>query len=545
MQKKTKYIIITGGVISGLGKGIVATSIAAILPKGKKVIPIKCDGYLNVDPGTMNPIEHGEVFVLEDGGEVDMDFGHYERFINIDCKIAWNLTSGKIYSSILERERRGEYLGQTVQLIPHGTNEIKDRFKKIVKEEKPDIVLIEIGGTVGDIENELYIEAVRQLKRDVGENNILFVHLTLVPKLSVVGEQKTKPTQQSVKLLEARGIAPDIIIGRAQDMLEEKIISKISLFTGIEKEAVVSSPDLEIVYELPILFKKQNLHKVIAKKLRLREFDTKINGWERLISRMRNPKQEINIALCGKYTDLHDSYASIIESLKHAGAKNLCKVNISQIETTDIEKGKSTMKSIMKDTDAVIVPGGFGSRGIEGKIKVIRYCRENNIPLLGLCYGFQLTCIEFARNVCMLKDANTTEADTNTSHPIIHILEEQKNIKDKGATMRLGSWPAILKKGTKTYNLYKKENISERHRHRYEVNQKYIKILESNGLRFSGKSPDGTLMEFLEIINHPFLLGTQGHPELKSRPMKPHPLFDGLVKASIRYKNTRTRKTPK
>ncbi len=533
MGKTTKFIIITGGVISGLGKGIVSSCIASVMPKDRKVVPVKCDGYLNVDPGTMNPIEHGEVFVLEDGGEVDMDFGHYERFIDIDCKSSWNLTSGKIYQAILERERAGKYLGQTVQLIPHGIDEIKNRFRKIMEEERPDIMIIEIGGTVGDMENELYIETVRQMRREIGEENIIFVHVTLIPKLSVVGEQKTKPTQQSVKLLEARGISPDIIIGRAQNMLEDKIKAKISLFTGISAEAVISNPDVENVYELPLIFKRQRLHDIIAKKLRINLPDTKTNGWENFIYQMKNPENEINIALAGKYTDLHDSYASIIEALKHAGSKNRCKVNICQIETTDFENGKTDIADAMKNIDGVIVPGGFGSRGIEGKIKVIRFCRENKIPFLGICYGFQLAVIEFARTVCGLKNANTSEVNKNTQHPVIDIMENQKNIKDKGGTMRLGSWLAILKKDSKIYNLYMKENVSERHRHRYEVNNKYIGMIEKNGLVFSGKSPDGTLMEFMELKNHQYFIGTQGHPELKSRPMKPHPLFNGLVRASI------------
>ncbi|MCD6532171.1 CTP synthase (glutamine hydrolyzing), partial [bacterium] len=419
--KNTKYIVITGGVLSGLGKGIATASVGHLLSSKLKVIPIKCDGYLNTDPGTMNPIEHGEVFVLDDGGEVDMDFGHYERFLGVTCRSEWNLTMGKVYWRILERERRGDYLGKTVQLIPHVTDEIKSHFKKIAQQEKADIVLIEIGGTVGDMENELFIEAVRQLGQEVGEDNIVYIHLTYVPIPPNLGEHKTKPTQQSVKLLNERGIRPDIIIARSPKPLTQKVKEKIALFCNIPPEAVISGPDVKTVYQVPILYDQQNLTALIHKKLKIYS-PPNLARWQKLVDAILNPEREVTIAICGKYTDLHDSYASILEALTHAGAHLKTKVRVKWIETTKIEQGKLTVEKALEDVQGVIVPGGFGLRGIEGKIDVIQYCRENKIPFLGICYGMQLAVIEFARHKCGLEGAHTTEAEEEgieVKHPVI------------------------------------------------------------------------------------------------------------------------------
>ncbi|MBI2129473.1 CTP synthase (glutamine hydrolyzing) [Candidatus Woesearchaeota archaeon] len=536
LTNKTKWIIVTGGVLSGLGKGIVTASIGRLLNSTYKVIPVKCDGYLNVDPGTMNPIEHGEVFVLDDGGEVDMDFGHYERFLNIDCKFKWNLTSGKVFKAVIDRERKGDYLGKTVQMIPHVTDEIKNRLFEIANEEKADIMLVEIGGTVGDMENMLFIEATRQLKAIVGRENILYVHLAFVPVVGGVEEQKSKPTQQSVSMLEQRGIQPDIVIGRSEEYLQDKIKEKIALFSNVRKEEVISDPKVETTYELPLIFEKEGLLKVLKEKLALREIKD-LTEWKKLVANIKNPKNKIKIAVCGKYTALMDSYASIIEALMHAGAHLNAKVELKWIETTEIENGKVKVEDALKDVNGVIVPGGFGSRGTEGKIKVIQYARENDIPFLGLCYGLQLAVIEFARNVCNLKDANTSENDEKTKNPVIDILPEQKNVREKGATMRLGAYRAILKEGTKVYELYGQKEVIERHRHRYEVNPKHHKILENHGLIFSGHHirEDGTkLVEFIELSNGKFR-ATQAHPELKSRLIKPAPLFLGFVRDALGY----------
>ncbi|MDO8740552.1 MAG: CTP synthase (glutamine hydrolyzing) [Candidatus Woesearchaeota archaeon] len=533
LTNKTKWIIVTGGVLSGLGKGIVTASIGRLLNSTYRVIPVKCDGYLNVDPGTMNPIEHGEVFVLDDGGEVDMDFGHYERFLNINCKFKWNLTSGKVFKAVIDRERRGDYLGKTVQMIPHVTDEIKNRLFEIANEEKADIMLIEIGGTVGDIENMLFIEAARQLKSMVGRENILYVHLAFVPVVGGVEEQKSKPTQQSVSMLEQRGIQPDIVIGRSEDYLQDKIKEKIALFSNVRKEEVISDPKVETTYELPIIFEKEGLLKVLKEKLALRNINDLVE-WKKLVANIKNPKNKVKIAICGKYTALMDSYASIIEALMHAGAHLNAKVELKWIETTEIENGKVKVEDALKDVNGVIVPGGFGARGTEGKIKVIQYARENDIPFLGLCYGLQLAVIEFARNVCGLKDAGTSENDEKTNNPVIDILPEQKNVKEKGATMRLGACKAVLKKGSIVQKLYNSDEASERHRHRYEVNPDYHKILEEKGLMFSGMSPNGRLVEFIELSKHKFFIATQAHPELKSRLEDPAPLFYGFVKAAIK-----------
>jgi len=523
----TKYIIVTGGVLSGLGKGIAAASIGHLLSAKLKIIPIKCDGYLNVDPGTMNPFEHGEVFVLDDGGEVDMDFGHYERFLGVTCKSMWNLTMGKVFNMVRKKERRGDYLGKTVQYIPHVTNVIKNHIFEIARQEDPDLVMVEIGGTVGDIENELFLESMRQMSEDVGRENILYVHLTYVPIPYGVNEQKSKPTQQSVNLLMQRGIFPDIIIGRCSQFLSKEVKGKISGFCNVQPNAVVTGLDVEDIYEIPIIFEEEGLPEIIHKKLNIYS-PPDLRKWKKLVDNIRNPKQEITIAMCGKYTKLEDSYASIIESLNHCSAHLSSKINLKWVETTDL---KNT--SFLDDIDGIVVPGGFGSRGTEGKIEIIRLARERNIPFLGLCLGLQLAVIEFSRNVCGLERANSTEMDSDTPHPVIDILPEQKEIIDKGGTMRLGGYPAILKENTVVHSLYSAEEVSERHRHRYEVNPEYHSTIQEHGMIFSGISRDGRLVEFIELPDLKYFAATQAHPELKSRMEKPAPLFYGFIKACL------------
>ncbi len=523
----TKYIIVTGGVLSGLGKGIAAASIAHLLSSRLKIVPIKCDGYLNVDPGTMNPFEHGEVFVLDDGGEVDMDFGHYERFLGVTCKTKWNLTMGKVFDMVRKKERRGDYLGKTVQYIPHVTDVIKNHIFEIEAEEKPDLIVVEIGGTVGDIENELFLESMRQMKEDVGKANIIYIHLTYVPIPYGVNEQKSKPTQQSVNLLKQRGIFPDIIIGRCSQFLTKEVKTKISNFCDVDPSAVITGLDVDDIYEIPIVFEQEGLPEIIHKSLNIYS-PPDLRKWKEYVNNIRNPKDEITVAMCGKYTKLEDSYASIIESFNHCSAHLGLRINLKWTETTDLKD-----ISFLDEVDGVVVPGGFGSRGTEGKIEVIRLCRERDIPFLGLCLGLQLAVIEFARNVCNLNGASSTEMDPNTPHPVIDILPEQREVRDKGGTMRLGAYPAVLEEGTAVRSLYGFEEISERHRHRYEVNPEYHSTITEKGMVFSGKSHDGRLVEFIELPNLKFFVATQAHPELKSRMEKPAPLFYGFVKACL------------
>jgi CTP synthase len=534
-EKETKFIVVTGGVISGLGKGIAAASIGHLLSSRLKVIPMKLDGYLNTDPGTMNPIEHGEVFVLDDGGEVDMDFGHYERFLGVTCKFEWNLTMGKIFAEIREKERRGDYLGKTVQYIPHVVDLIKSKFFEVAAKENADLVLIEVGGTVGDMENELYIEAVRQLKKEVGERNIMYVHLTYVPVPSGVNEQKSKPTQQSVNLVRQRGIQPDVIIARCEQFLDPSIKRKIAIFCDVDEDAVISGVDVDDVYKIPLIFEKQGIAEKVHRKLGIYS-PPNLRLWETLLNNLENLHEEVTIAVCGKYTKLEDSYASIIEALRHCSAHTKHKVNIKWIETTEIEEGKTTAAKALQGVHGVIVPGGFGSRGTEGKIDVIKYVRENKIPFLGICLGLQLAVVEYARDMCGLKGANSTEIDEGTKHPVVDILPEQRNIDKKGGTMRLGAYKAMLKTGTLAYELYNSSVVWERHRHRYEVNPDYHTQLLEKGLVISGASEDGRLAEFIELGGHPYFIATQAHPELKSKLAEPAPLFFGLTKAAIKYK---------
>ena len=533
-----KYIIITGGVISGLGKGITTASIGKILQlHGYKVTAIKIDPYMNCDAGTLRPTEHGEVWVTEDGGEIDQDLGHYERFLDINIPKNQNITTGQVYSAVIGKERKGKYLGKTVQPIPHVTNEIKRRIRKPAEENGFDFVLVEIGGTVGDYENVLFLEAVRQMKQE-GEK-VVFVHVTYVPALAALGEAKTKPTQHSVKLLREIGIQPDFIVTRARKTLDNVRREKIAMFCNVSGEDVISNEDVDNVYAVSLLFEKQEFCKKILRKLNLRKDRNGMEDWEKFIKKIRRLKNTVTIGIVGKYFDigtsqLSDSYISVIEAVKHAAWNNNLKPDVRWIDSKLFEEnpGKLTM---LDNLDGIIIPGGFGSSGIQGKIDTIRYARENGIPFLGLCLGLQLAVVEYAQNVCKIEGANTVEVDKNAKHPVIDFIPDQvKILQDSryGATMRLGAWPAVLKKGTIIHKLYGTDNVSERHRHRYEVNPKYVERLEKCGLVFSGRSPDGILMEFMELPDHQYFVGTQAHPEFKSRPMRPAPMFDGLIKAA-------------
>ena len=535
-----KYIAITGGVLSGLGKGICTASIGKILQaRGFKVIPIKIDGYLNYDAGTLRPTEHGEVWVTEDGGEIDQDLGHYERFLDIPLSKENNITSGQIYWEVINNERKGKYLGKTVQLIPHVTDEIKKRIRDIAAKSKADFVLIEIGGTVGDYENSVFIEAVRQMKYD--GDKIIYIHVSYLPIPGSLGEQKTKPTQISVRSLLAMGIQPDFIVCRSEREIDDVRKEKIALFCNVKKENVISDPDCDVVYELPLIFERQGFGDKILERFGMRPRKAKLSEWEDFITRIKNLKEEVKIGIVGKYFgigdfQLSDSYISVIEAVKHASWFNERIPRISWIDSRQFESDESKL-SILKDMDGIIVPGGFGSTGVEGKILAIRYARENNIPFLGLCFGLQLAVVEFARNICGLKDANTTEVDPETKHPVIDFLPWQKQLIEQeryGSTMRLGLQQVLIKKDTLAYKLYGKDKVMERFRHRYEVNPEYINLLERKGLVFSGISAkDENIMQIIELPNHKFFLATQFHPEFLSRPLKPHPLFNGLIKACM------------
>jgi CTP synthase len=528
-----KYIVVTGGVLSGLGKGIAAASIGHLLSAKYKVVPIKLDGYLNTDPGTMNPGEHGEVFVLDDGSEVDMDFGHYERFMGCTCTKKQSITMGKVFAEIQEKERRGDYLGKTVQFIPHVTDLIKSKYREVAKSEDADIIIIEVGGTVGDMENELFIEATRQLMLDEGRDNVMFVHLTYVPIPENVMEQKSKPTQQAVRLLLERGIYPDIIIARCKVPLSDNVRNKIATFSNLSPDAVISGHDVDSVYKLPELFYKQGIIKIINKKLNLNLPEIPDLKWTKLIERLNNPDKEVNIAICGKYTSLEDSYASIKEALRHCSANTGSKITLRMIETTNL-KSKEDVSKALTGHDGVIVPGGFGNRGTEGKINVINYVREHDIPFLGICLGLQLAIIEYARNVCGISDATSEEFDENAKNKLIAFLPGQHGQISKGGTLRLGSYPAVVDKSSKIYSVYSNgEVINERHRHRYEVNPVYHDILRKNGMTLAGFSPDKRLVEFISLEKHPYFVATQAHPELKSKLEAPAPLFHGLIKAAI------------
>ncbi len=530
-----KFIFVTGGVVSSLGKGTAVSSIGMLLKaRGFKVNAVKIDPYLQVDAGTMSPYEHGEVFVTKDGGETDLDIGNYERFIDCELSAENSITTGKIYWSVLNRERHGDYLGKTVQIIPHITDEIKKRLFELSK--GFDVTIVEIGGTVGDIEGLPFLEAIRQMKKDAGKDNILYIHLSLLPYLKTSKEIKTKPTQHSVKELRGIGIQPDILLCRTEVPITEQVKDKLSLFCDVEKRAVIQGINVKSIYEIPLIFEKEGLGDIITEKLHLGKKVPDLKNWQDFANRILFPEREITISVIAKYPKLKDAYTSVIQSLIHAGASNNTRVKLNWVDSKELED--KNCNEILnnfrneKKLSGILVPGGFGKRGIEGKINAIRYARENNIPFLGLCLGLQCAVIEFARNVCNLKDANSTEFDEKTSYPVIDLMPEQKNIKDKGGTMRLGEYPAHLKKGTVVFSLYGRSNISERHRHRYEVNPKYVPVLEDNGLTVSGTSPDGRLVEFIEITNHKFFVATQAHPEFKSRPNHCSPLFEGFIKKS-------------
>ena len=536
------YIIITGGVISGLGKGITTASIGKILQlHGYKVTAMKIDPYMNCDAGTLRPTEHGEVWVTEDGGEIDQDLGHYERFLDINIPKHQNITTGQVYGAVIEKERKGKYLGKTVQPIPHVTDEIKKRIRRPANENGFDFVLVEIGGTVGDYENVLFLEAVRQMKLE--GDKVLYIHVTYVPLLDTLGEAKTKPTQHSVKRLREIGIQPDFIITRSEKPLDSVRRGKIAMFCNVHEEDVISNENVDNVYAVSLIFEKQYLCKKILRKLNLRKDRNEMEKWEKFIKKIRRLKNTVNIGIVGKYFDigtsqLSDSYISVIEAVKHAAWNNNTKPDVKWIDSKIFEKKPNKLSTLDK-LDGIIVPGGFGFSGIDGKIETIRYSREKGIPYLGLCLGMQLAVVEYARNVCNLKNAHSAEIDKKTKNPVIDFIPEQvKILQDSryGATMRLGAYPAILKKGTFVHKLYNQKKIYERHRHRYEVNPDYVERLEKCGLVFSGRSPDGVLMEFMEIQDHPYFVATQAHPEFKSRPMKPSPLFDGLIKAAKKKK---------
>ncbi|MGC8581603.1 MAG: glutamine hydrolyzing CTP synthase [Thermoplasmata archaeon] len=529
-----KYIVVTGGVLSGLGKGITTSSIGKILiSSGLKVMPIKIDPYINCDAGTMNPYQHGEVFVLNDGGEVDLDLGNYERFMDIDMNKDNNITTGKVYLNVIERERKGEYLGETVQIIPHITGEIKNLIKKVGTKSSADIILIEVGGTVGDIESMPFLEALRELKLEVGEDNILFIHTTLVPVVGPVGEQKTKPTQHSVKELRSIGITPNIIIARGSSELTESTKKKISLFCEVPVNNIISAPDLKTVYELPLVFQKQNLYEIIKNKLKLVSSEPNLQEWNKFVERLNAPKNEIRVAMVGKYSALKDSYISYSEALNHCSAETSTKIIVDMISAEQFEKGKDPA-SVLEKYDGIIIPGGFGNRGIEGKIKAITYARESKKPFLGVCLGFQLAVIEYSRNVLKLDNANSTEFNESTPYPVVTLLPEQKNVSVKGASMRLGSSKVIIKEGSKAHEIYSSNVCYERHRHRYEINPDYIPQLEEKGFIFSGMDEEKIRMEIAELKNHPFFVCTQFHPELKSRVMKPAPVLLHFVKACLK-----------
>ncbi len=537
-----KYIFVTGGVLSSVGKGIVTASIGLLLKsRGYSVTAIKIDPYLNVDAGTMNPYMHGEVFVTEDGGETDLDLGHYERFLDTNLSKKNNITTGQIYLSVIEKERKGEYLGSCVQIIPHITDEIKKRIREVARDSQADIVLVEVGGTVGDIEGLPFLEAIRQMRLEEGFENSMFVHVALVPILETTGEQKTKPVQHSVKELRRIGIQPDIVVARCRVMLEPEAKRKIALYSNVPLEAVFTSYDVEIIYEVPLILESQGMGKYITRRLGLENREPDLSSWEKFIEKLKNASRRIKVGMVGKYTKLKDSYISIIEALKHAGAHLSIKPVLKWIEATDIEYGKIKVDEVLSDVDAIIVLPGFGARGVKGKIEAIRYARENKIPFLGICYGMQLAIVEIANNVIGLKGASTTEVDPNTPYPVITLLEDQKYIEMLGGTMRLGAQPIKLIKGTITQKLYGgAEVIYERHRHRYEVNPKYVDILESGGIRIAGVyllNPD--IVEFIEYKHHPFFIGCQAHPEFKSRPLRPSPPFIGLLRAALfnRYKD--------
>ena len=532
-MKQTKYIFVTGGVVSGLGKGITAASLGRLLKaRGLKVAAQKLDPYINVDPGTMSPYQHGEVYVTEDGAETDLDLGHYERFIDENLNKFSNLTTGKVYWNVLNKERRGEYLGSTVQVIPHITNEIQAFIYTVAEKTDADVVITEIGGTIGDIESQPFLEAVRQISLEIGRENSLFIHVTLVPFLSGSDEHKSKPTQHSVKELQGMGVKPDIIILRCDEPLEESIFKKISMFCNVKPDCVIENLTLPVLYEAPIMLEKSNFSSIVCRELGINAPDIDMSDWNDMLSKIHNRKKSVTIGLVGKYVALHDAYLSVAEALRHAGYALGSFVEVKWIDSETVTR--ENVAEILSDCGGVIVPGGFGNRGIEGKIITAQYCRENNLPYLGICLGMQIAVIEFARHVAGLADANSNEFDSKSPHKVIDFLPDQNDETDKGGTLRLGAYPCKIKDGTQMYRCYRQTEIFERHRHRYEFNNEYREQLSKAGLVISGTSPDDYIVETVEIPQNDFFVGVQFHPEFKSRPNKPHPLFVGLVEAALK-----------
>ena len=538
---KTKFIFITGGVLSSLGKGLAAASISALLEcRGLKVTNQKLDPYINVDPGTMSPFQHGEVFVTDDGAETDLDLGHYERFSSTCMGKCNNLTTGQVYYSVITKERRGDYLGKTVQVIPHITNEIKDYIRNTAA--GFDVSIVEIGGTVGDIESLPFLEAIRQFRNEAGRENAIFIHLTWVPFIKTAGEVKTKPTQHSVKALREIGIQPDILLCRTENLLSDDIKSKIALFCNVEVTSVFTAKDVGCIYEVPLVFHKEGLDNKIVDLLNIWTGQPKLDAWEEVVSKFNNPPHEVCIGIVGKYVNLTDSYKSLNEALVHGGIANNCKVKLKFVDSEKVEA--EGLKGQLDDVDGVLVPGGFGIRGIEGMIIAAQYARENNIPYFGICLGMQMAVVEYARNICSLARANSSEFDFQTPYPVIDLLPEQREITDKGASMRLGAYPCVVSPDSFAFAAYGKKEISERHRHRYEFNNDYKKILTDKGLQITGASPDGRLAEIVEIKDHPWFLGCQFHPEFKSRPTKPHPLFSKFIEAALKKTKGKSKKSP-
>ena len=531
-MSSTKYIFVTGGVVSSIGKGIAAASLGRLLrSRGYTVAPLKMDPYINVDAGTMNPYQHGEVFVTDDGAETDLDLGHYERFLDVNCTRHSNLTTGRVYKSVIDKERRGDYLGATVQVIPHITDEIKEHIRRVGREQNADIVIAEVGGTVGDIESLPFLEAIRQFRKDAGAENVMYIHVTLIPTVGRWDEIKTKPTQHSVIRLREIGITPDVLVCRTRVPLPDEVRAKISLFTDVAPHAVIESLDVETIYEIPLLFERAGLARLTLRRLGLPDLTPDLSEWEQIVARLKHPHARCRIALVGKYIENRDSYISIAEAFQHAGAANDAAVEIEWVDSSELEEVDAAER--LAHVDGILVAHGFGGRGVEGKLKAIRYAREYRVPFYGICYGMQMAVIEFARHVVGLDGAHTEEVEPNTPHPVIHLLPEQRGIGDKGGTMRLGTYPCRLLPHSLAARVYGDTVIYERHRHRYEVNNEYRTLLERHGLVFSGVSPDNRLVEIIELPDHPFFLAGQFHPEFKSRPNRPHPVFVGLVRAAL------------
>ncbi len=528
-----KYVFVTGGVVSGLGKGITAASLGRLLKaRGYKVTMQKFDPYINIDPGTMNPIQHGEVFVTDDGAETDLDLGHYERFIDENLGKNSNVTTGKVYWSVLQKERRGDYGGGTVQVIPHITNEIKSRFYRNFTTEDTHIAIIEVGGTVGDMESQPFLESIRQFQHEVGHENAILIHVTLIPYISASGEMKTKPTQASVKELQGMGIQPDIIVCRSEHPLDQGIKDKIALFCNVPCSRVLQNLDVEYLYEAPLAMEKENLAQVACECLHLDCPEPDLSDWIDMVDALRYPDKDVSIALVGKYTALHDAYISVVEALKHGGIAERATVNIKWVDSELLNE--DNVDDTLGDIQGILVPGGFGDRGVEGMITAAKYAREHQIPYLGLCLGMQVAIIECARHLCGFHDAHSIELDSNTTHPVIALMPDQNDVEDIGGTLRLGSYPCVLDKSSKAFQVYGEDTIHERHRHRYEVNNDYRSVLSEHGMKLCGLSPDGRIVEMVELSDHPWFVATQAHPELKSRPNRPHPLFKGFVEAAIK-----------